>query len=94
MGIRRLEIFLGGVEAVGIMGAVGCEPHGQEMGGVGVMGAVGVMGVMGGVGAVRVVGRWEPHGQGISEGLGEALRFRYKYNCLSCYDYSLFSMVL
>ena len=35
MGIRRLEIFLGGVEAVGIMGAVGCEPHGQEMGAVG-----------------------------------------------------------
>ena len=93
MGIRRLKIFLGGVGcephgqemgAVGIVGAVGCEPRGQGMG------AAGIMGVMGAVGAVG----WEPHGQEISEGLGEALRFRYKYNCLSCYDYSLFSMVL
>ena len=67
--------------AVGVVGAVGCEPHGQGMG------AVGAVGIMGGVGC-------EPHGQGISEGLGEALRFRYKYDCLSCYDYSLFSMVL
>ena len=53
------------------MGAVGCEPHGQEMGAVGAMGIVGAVGC-------------EPHGQEISEGLGEALRFKYKYNCLSC----------
>ena len=49
--------------------------------------------MVGAVGAVGAVG-CEPHGQKISEGLGEALRFRYKYNCLLCYDYSLFSMVL
>ena len=47
LGIRRLNIFLGGVGcdphgqrmgavgAVGIMGGVGCESHGQEMGAVG-----------------------------------------------------------
>ncbi|WP_454958966.1 hypothetical protein [Capnocytophaga sputigena] len=66
------------------------------MGAVGAVGVMGVMGAVGIMGAVRAVGAvgCEPHGQEISEGLGEALRFRYKYDCLSCYDYSLFSMVL
>ena len=47
MGIRRLKIFF--------WGAVGCEPHGQEMGAVRAVGVMGAMGIMGAVGC-------EPHG--------------------------------
>ena len=41
---------------VGVMGAMGCEPHGQM---VGAVGAVRAVGAVGGVGAVGC----EPHGQ-------------------------------
>ena len=41
---------------VGAVGAMGCEPHGQMVGGMGMVGIVRTMGVVGAVGRVGIMG--------------------------------------
>jgi len=50
---------------VGVMGAMGCEPHGQMVRVMGAVGIVRTMGVVGAVGAMEIMGAvgCEPHGQ-------------------------------
>ena len=49
-----------------VMGAMGCEPHGQMVGAVGAVGGVGIMGAVG----------CEPHGQVVG-GMGDSPRLTY-----------------